>query len=80
MIFRLTVLLSTISLSLVLNAQTKNCAVADSLMMQQEYFKAIEWYQACYEADTTDKRPYLALANTYYLLGDYQNAKIYYHH
>lgn len=80
MIFRLTVLLSTISLSLALNAQTKNCAVADSLMMQQEYFKAIEWYQACYEVDTTDKRPYLALANTYYLLGDYQNAKIYYHH
>ncbi|HMR87534.1 MAG TPA: tetratricopeptide repeat protein [Saprospiraceae bacterium] len=79
MIFRLTVLLSIISLSLALNAQIKDCTVADSLMMQQEYFKAIEWYHDCYKADTTDKRPYLALANTYYLLGDYQNAKIYYH-
>ncbi len=80
MMFRLTVLFFIISLSTALDAQKNDCSIADSLVMQQEYFKAIKWYQSCYQADTLDKRPYSALANTYYLLGDYQNAKIYYHH
>jgi tetratricopeptide (TPR) repeat protein len=79
MLFRWIVLIHIISLTANVNAQKTDCTIADSLMMKQEYFQAIRWYQTCYQADTTDKTPYSALANTYYLLGDYQNAKIYYH-
>ncbi len=62
-----------------LSAQKPECSSADSLFARQEYFLAVESYMKCYTLDTTDKKSLLSMAGCFYLLGDYQKAKEYYH-
>jgi tetratricopeptide (TPR) repeat protein len=60
-------------------AQDGICTKADTLFAQQEYFLAADAYRGCYDRDTTDKTSLSALATCLYILGDYQQAKLYFH-
>lgn len=59
-------------------AQT-TCPAGDSLVLVQDYLKAADMYQACWQRDTSDAGLRLALANTFFQTGDWAAAKYHYH-
>lgn len=62
-----------------ISAQGAECITADSLAMNNEYFRAIEFYTKCYESDTTNKKSLSGLSLCYFQSGDYAAAKVSYH-
>lgn len=59
--------------------QITTCHPADSMMLAQDFHGALIQYTYCYQIDTTQKTILSAVANCYYQLGDYANAKKHYH-
>lgn len=77
-IFTLLLVLITLSPFEVIS-QENICKSADSLFAGQDYFTALDRYKQCYDQDTSNKKSFLSVATCLYLLGDYQQAKEYYH-
>jgi tetratricopeptide (TPR) repeat protein len=69
--------LAVLSVLTVCSAQ--ECPSAQKYVEQQSYMKAITEYTVCYNRDTTARANLLAIAECYYLLGDWQKSKEIYH-